>query len=121
MELPAGLIDVGETPEQAAVRELKEETGMDLLIYSGGSNLFRQPFFSAQGLTDECCSTIFGFARGKLDTALQENTEDIQAMLVSKDEVRKLLSTEQFSMRSAYLLMNFLQSSPQKPFAFLEI
>eukprot|EP00123_Amoebidium_parasiticum_P011855 comp20941_c1_seq1/m.27987 comp20941_c1_seq1/g.27987 ORF comp20941_c1_seq1/g.27987 comp20941_c1_seq1/m.27987 type:complete len:215 (-) comp20941_c1_seq1:192-836(-) len=27
VELPAGLVDKGETPEQAAVRELKEETG----------------------------------------------------------------------------------------------
>jgi 8-oxo-dGTP pyrophosphatase MutT (NUDIX family) len=26
-ELPAGLIDEGETPEQAAIRELEEETG----------------------------------------------------------------------------------------------
>lgn len=27
IEVPAGLIDPGETPEQTAVRELKEETG----------------------------------------------------------------------------------------------
>lgn len=27
IEIPAGLVDEGETPEQAAVRELKEETG----------------------------------------------------------------------------------------------
>jgi 8-oxo-dGTP pyrophosphatase MutT (NUDIX family) len=27
MEIPAGIIDAGQTPEQAAVRELKEETG----------------------------------------------------------------------------------------------
>jgi ADP-ribose pyrophosphatase len=27
IEIPAGLIDAGETAEQAAVRELKEETG----------------------------------------------------------------------------------------------
>lgn len=28
-ELPCGLIDSGETPDQAAVRKLKEETGYD--------------------------------------------------------------------------------------------
>ncbi|ESK96816.1 adp-ribose pyrophosphatase [Moniliophthora roreri MCA 2997] len=28
IELPAGLIDEGETPEQAAIRELEEETGL---------------------------------------------------------------------------------------------
>ena len=27
IEVPAGLVDAGETPQQAAVRELKEETG----------------------------------------------------------------------------------------------
>ncbi|KAJ3871186.1 NUDIX hydrolase domain-like protein [Lentinula edodes] len=27
IELPAGLVDEGETPEQAAIRELEEETG----------------------------------------------------------------------------------------------
>jgi ADP-ribose pyrophosphatase len=27
IEVPAGLIDPGETPEECAVRELKEETG----------------------------------------------------------------------------------------------
>ena len=27
VEVPAGLIDAGETPEECAVRELKEETG----------------------------------------------------------------------------------------------
>lgn len=121
MELPAGLIDKGETPTEAAIRELREETGMELLVYEGGSELFRRPFFSAQGLTDECCSTVFGFARGTISQSLMENTEDIQAVILRKEEVKKLLETEQFSMRSAYLLMNFLQSDKERPFQFLHI
>lgn len=121
MELPAGLIDGKESPESAAIRELKEETGMTLEIYEDGSDLFRKPFFSAQGLTDECCSTVFGFATGTGSASFQEETEDIQVLIADKAQVKTLLRTEEFSMRSAYLLMNFLQSNPSNPFAFLHI
>jgi 8-oxo-dGTP pyrophosphatase MutT (NUDIX family) len=31
VELPAGLVDPGETPQEAALRELKEETGYVVL------------------------------------------------------------------------------------------
>lgn len=36
-ELPAGLIDEGEGPSEAAIREMKEETGMDFEVYEGGN------------------------------------------------------------------------------------
>jgi 8-oxo-dGTP pyrophosphatase MutT (NUDIX family) len=41
VELPAGLIDEGETPEQCAVRELAEETG-----FSGSAPEFVRTFFA---------------------------------------------------------------------------
>lgn len=48
VEFPAGLIDDGETPEQAAVRELAEETGYQGRIISVGP-----PQCTSPGLCDE--------------------------------------------------------------------
>lgn len=43
VEFPAGLIDEGETPEQAAVRELKEETGYEGKVCHMSRELSKQP------------------------------------------------------------------------------
>ena len=59
-ELPAGLIDEGETASQAAVREMKEETGFDFTPYEGGNPALRRPFFLGAGMTDETSTSVFG-------------------------------------------------------------
>ena len=48
-ELPAGIIDSGEVAEQAAVREIKEETGFNLKVYNGGNKTFRRSFYFGTG------------------------------------------------------------------------
>jgi ADP-ribose pyrophosphatase len=59
VEFPAGLIDQGESPEQAAVRELKEETGYEGKVREITPTLSNQP-----GLTNathqvlDCSPTI---------------------------------------------------------------
>lgn len=92
---PAGLIDGDETAKQAAARELKEETGMDIVSVTDILN----PSFSCTGVTDE--KSYFVFC--KVDGNIQEcdfPDEDIKAGLYTKEEVRKLLETEVFSART---------------------
>lgn len=118
-ELPAGLIDTGETASQAAVREMKEETGFDFQVYEGGDEAYRRPFFMGAGYTDEACQAVFGYADGKWNRQETEPTESIQVFLADKDEVRRILREERVSLRMAYLMMNFLHSDPSEPFQFL--
>eukprot|EP00192_Tetraselmis_astigmatica_P018785 CAMPEP_0117666838 /NCGR_PEP_ID=MMETSP0804-20121206/10607_1 /TAXON_ID=1074897 /ORGANISM="Tetraselmis astigmatica, Strain CCMP880" /LENGTH=258 /DNA_ID=CAMNT_0005474445 /DNA_START=1 /DNA_END=777 /DNA_ORIENTATION=+ len=54
VELCAGLVDEGETVEEAALRELKEETGyIGKVLYIGGKQ------YLSPGLTNECVKTVF--------------------------------------------------------------
>ncbi|MCM1181792.1 MAG: NUDIX hydrolase [Roseburia sp.] len=119
-ELPAGLIDEGETPERSAVREMKEETGLSFEVYSGGEAAYRRPFFMGAGFTDESCNAVFGYASGEISKRNQEDTESIQVCIVDKLEAARILREEKVSLRAAYLLMNFLHSDKAKPFAFLD-
>lgn len=120
-ELPAGLIDEGETPEKAAVREMKEETGLDFEVYYGGSDVYRRPFFMGAGFTDESCNAVFGYADGKISRDEMEDTESIQVVLVDKAEAARILKEEKVSIRAAYLLINFLHADKEKPFEFLTL
>ena len=120
-ELPAGLIDEGETASQAAVREMKEETGLDFTPYEGGNPALRRPFFLGAGMTDETSTSVFGFASGAVSGKFREDTESIEVLLVDKEEARRILREERISLRGAFLLMGFLKVDGENPFAFLDI
>ena len=119
-ELPAGLIDPGETAKEAAVREMKEETGLDFTVYEGGEEAFRRPFFMGAGFTDETSTSVFGYASGNISKDKQEDSETIEVLLVDKAEAMRILREERVSLRCAFLLMEFLHVPAEKPFFFLK-
>lgn len=92
---PAGLIDPGEEPLESARRELKEETGLDVLEVKdviGAS-------YSAVGFSNEKNICVVGVAGG--DFAPSTSTlEEIEAGWFSKEEVKELLKTEFFAART---------------------
>ena len=119
-ELPAGLIDKGETPGEAAVREMKEETGLTFTPAEGVDPGFTRPYFLGAGLTDETSTSVFGYADGSISGVFAESTETIEVLTVYKKEAGRILREEKISLRAAFLLIMFLQQKKEDPFAFLE-
>ena len=92
---PAGLIDPGETPEQAAARELKEETGLHLDTMED----FIPSSYSAVGFSNEKNVCIVGTASGEFAKS-SSTAEEIEAGWYTRGEVRELLKKEMFAART---------------------
>lgn len=116
-EFPAGLVDPGEDFHEAAVREVKEETGLTLYPIQVDER-YEKPYFTTVGMTDECCGTVYGYVDGIIGSEGLEDTEDIEVILADREEVRRILIEERVAIMCAYMLMHFLED--QEPFAFLK-
>ena len=92
---PAGLIDPGEKPEEAAARELWEETGLTLKEIKdridGG--------YSAIGFSNELTVCFIGVGTGEFRESTSAE-EEIEAGWYTKAEVRELLKTAKFAART---------------------
>ena len=116
-EFPAGLVEPGENYHEGAVREMYEETGLKLEPIPV-AEAYQKPYFTTVGMTDECCSTVFGYVSGILSSEGEEDTEDIEALLVDREEAKRILREERVAIMDAYMLMHFV--ADDDPFAFLE-
>lgn len=82
--LPAGMIDGDETPEQAAIREVTEETG--LAFFPEFGTMYSRTF-SSPGWTDEIVAIVTGIVRGELSRDNLHGDEDIDAFLMGPDDM----------------------------------
>lgn len=90
---PAGMIDEGESIEEAADRELYEETG---LKFSKILKVLNNTYTCAP-ITDMITTVVIGIANGKLrdDNDFESENEEIYSDWYTKEEVKALLDNKE--------------------------
>lgn len=86
VELPAGLIEIGENPETAVQRELREETG-----YQAGKIVYVTKGPMSSGASSEILNVFVATELSYVGIADRDETENIEVLVVPLGELNKAL------------------------------
>lgn len=89
-EFPCGGIDQGETAEDAARRELREESG-----YVAGEMTHLGRYYTNQGVSCAVCDVFFTRCVGRVEPH-REETEFIRVRMVPLAEMENMIETNRF-------------------------
>ncbi|KOA20116.1 ADP-ribose pyrophosphatase [Clostridium homopropionicum DSM 5847] len=104
-ELPAGLVDAGEDLETTVKRELKEETGLQLIQIDYEKT--KKKTYISSGMTDESVALVYCICTGEISKKYLEADEDIEVFLMSKEDGIKLIESEEnIDIKALLVLQN---------------
>ena len=106
-ELPAGLVDSDEDIKGTVARELKEETGLDLIEINKVNSMDK--VYLSPGMTDESVAFVYCICEGEISKDYLEDDEDIEAVLISREEAKQLLEgNEKIDIKFYLMLQMFI-------------
>ncbi len=107
LEPAAGMIDARETPEQAAIRETMEETGVELRHLEPSGN-----FYASPGASTDYFYTYVGICDLPNDQSytggLADEAEDLRLHTLSFDDALALSDNGEIAVAPLVLLLNWL-------------
>lgn len=113
-ELPAGLVDNKEGMEKAVQRELKEETGLDIVKINKVKS--KNKIYLSPGMTDESVAFVYCTCSGELSKEFLEEDEDIEPLLISQGDARRILSENKEIDIKAFLILQMFAEIGEKLF-----
>ncbi len=103
LEVPAGGIDENEDPKDAAIRELKEETG-----YTSNNVKLVKQIQVNPAIQNNICYFFIALNCKKTENTDFDETEEIEVVLKTKDEVFKSIELESNLIDNSLALMSVM-------------
>jgi len=111
-ETPAGIVDPGEEPIEAAIRETREEVGYE--VKADNMDLFRE-YYSGVGYSSERIflyfTTVTNKDRVEEGGGLEDEGEFLEVIHVSKDEVFRMLDTNEIVDGKTIISLFFIRTA----------